>query len=349
MNRQPAKIEDGVFPIWQAATLAEELAYDIRNPELRITFDTGIPCVDDVFNPQLQGTLMTSLGRPSNGKTFWSNYLLLRTMEKMKAENRPPNEICVLVTTETSVEVTTLYWLSRLSGVPVKKVLRGEATEIDLKNISASVYQLMGLPFFIIGNSTQRSKTGRREMPKLGPSTITNAVDYILNGFKKKKADSQYEIKFMVTDYLQNLHKPDRKDNRTFYSETVGWAKDMATFIGGLHLLNVQANRDVDKRDIKIPQLGDGMETAAIEHKSQVVWSMHMPKMYNIELMPAIKKAGIDIPEIPVKKNLGYLSLLKQQEGESNYVWPVAMDFNNVSLKKIDPNRLRVSENDLYI
>lgn len=328
-------IQDAVYPISRAAALAEELAYDIKNPDKKISFSTGLPFVDDVLNPQLPGSLMTNLGRPSNGKTFFSNYLLLETMNRIKEEDRPPNEICVLVTTETSVEVTVLYWLSRISGVPVRKILRGEVTELDLDKISSSVYQLMGLPFFIIGNSSQRNrKSGRREMPKLGPQTITNAVDFILNEFKEEQTGKQYEIKFMVTDYLQNLWKPDHKQERTFYSETVSWAKDMAIFTGGIHLLNVQAKREVDDYEVKIPLKKDGMETSAIEHKSQIMWSTHIPASYLLELMPAIRKGKVNIPELPVQDNLMYLSLIKQQEGAANYIWPLLMDFNTLGLTK---------------
>ena len=338
-----AEIHDSVYPMWQAAQLAEDMAYDIANPELRGTFSTGIPFIDEVLNPQPVGTLMTNLGRPSNGKTMLSNYFIMQTLNRMKQENRPQNEICVLVTTETSIEVTAMYMLSRITGIPVGQVLRG-LRQVQLDKISASVYDLMGMPLFLIGVSAQRNKLGRREMPVLYPQTITDALDYIMNEFKNEETDQRYEVKFMVTDYLHNLSIPAGMDERRFYSDTVSWAKNTAYHIGGIHMLNAQAKRQVDDRDIKIPMKQDGMETSAIEHKSQVMWSCHMPHAYNLEIMSAIKRGGVDIPEIPVQDNLMYISLIKQQEGIHNRIWPLLVDFNTLEFKlhplQVQHNRL---------
>ncbi len=326
-----APVEETVFPMWQAVSLAEEMAEGIANPALRGTFSTGMDFVDEVLNPQPVGTLMTNIGRPSNGKTMFSNYLISRTIQKMKDENRPPNEICVLVTTETTIEVTAMYMMSRFSGIPVSRVLRG-LNVVELDKLKASVGALLGAPLFLIGVSAERNKQGRRTRPVLYPQTITDALDYIVNEFKNPETGERYEVKFMVTDYLQNLTIPPGIEQRRFYSETVSWAKDTAYHIGGIHLLNVQARREVDDRTIKIPVKQDGMETSAIEHKSQVIWTCHMPYAYMLEEMPAIKNGKNDIPEIPVQDNLLYLTLAKQQEGTHNIIWPLLVDFSTQQL-----------------
>src|SRR5574339_602684 len=113
----PDITQENVFPIWQAATLAQDLAHEMQEIDNLNTIRSGIPVVDAELNPIIGGSLVTVLGRPSNGKTFWSNFMLMQTLEALKTQKRPSNEICILITAETSVEVTALYWLSRFSGV----------------------------------------------------------------------------------------------------------------------------------------------------------------------------------------------------------------------------------------
>lgn len=327
-------IEENVYPMWQATTLAQEYVRDLHTPGMIKTLQTGLSFVDEVLDPMLEGSLVTVLGRPSNGKTLLGNYILLQTLNRLRMEQNT-NEICILISGETSVEVTALNWLSRFSGIPISRVKRGELTPDELVKLDESVYQVIGLPFFIIGHSTQRSKQNRKDRPLLNPKSLNKALDFILNEYKNPITGQFYEPRLLVTDYLQRLQNPSFKlTERQFFNYCVSWAKDTALWTGAVHVLNVQAKREVDDREIKIPLMGDGMETAAIEHNSQAMFSVHMPKQYNIGLMPALTKWGI--PELLVTKNLLYLTLLKQQEGESNHCWPLEIDFDRLQLHELN-------------
>ena len=338
-EQKALEIQEIVYPMWQAASLGVDLAHEVGDPEQVHTIRTGLDMIDSSLNPIIGGSLVTNLGRPSNGKTFLSNYMLLQTVARLEKEKRPPNEICILITAETSVEVTALYWAARFTGIPVKSVLRGELTHHQMDSLDASVYQLMDKPIFFVGHSTKRSKDGKKKRPNLNPQTLNDAVEFIVNDFKDPITDQHYEPVFTVTDYLQRLHKPDHLTERTFFNQCVSWAKDLAIWTGGIHWLNVQAKREVDKYDIKIPMMGDGMETSATEHNSQVMFSTHMPKQYGIQMMPEIESQNI--PELLVTDNLMYVTLLKQQEGDSMKMWPVYIDFNTHNLQQIDLNQFR--------
>lgn len=235
-------------------------------------------------------------------------------------ESGNTNEKCVLITTEVPVEIAALQWMARLSKITVSSVLRGELTQPQLKQLDNAAYEIMGLPLIIVGHSTQRSKDNRRKRPKLSPKTLDNSIEYILNEYKDSKSDKYIEPRLIVTDYLQRLHKDNDRDNDvSAYSAAVNWAKDVAIWAGCTHILNVQARREVDDYDIKIPMLGDGQWTSNVEQSGDVIFSVHMPKVYNIDVMPAL--SSWDLPETLVTDNLIYLALLKQKDGVANKCW----------------------------
>lgn len=335
------QIADNVYPMWQAAGLAQNLAHLTAGEDNRTTIKTSLPSLDEILNPVIGGSLITNIGRPSNGKTLFSNYLLMETMKTIlekEKRNQTTNEICILITAETSVEVTALTWMSRYTGIPVRKVLRG-LSESDLVKMDNNIGNVMGLPLFIIGHSTQRTKDGRKEPPNITPDKINEGIEYILNEFKNPITNQNYEIKFIITDYLHSLQKPEHVSERSFYSQTVGWAKKLSIWTDAVHMLNVQARREVDDREIKIPTIRDGMETSSIEHFSQVSFATHIPNFYGIQTMPSMN--GGRVPELLVTKYLMYIALLKQQEGEANFVVPVEIDFNNHTLKEINLDEYR--------
>lgn len=340
-------IGHNVYPMWQAAGLAQDLAHISADEENRTTIRTSLPSLDAVLNPVIGSSLITNIGRPSNGKTLFSNYLLMETMRTIleKTErNETTNEICILITAETSVEVTALTWMSRYTGIPVRNVLRGLSDD-ELTNLDKNIGNVMGLPLFIIGHSTQRTASGRKEPPNITPDVINQSIEYILNEFKNPLTGQNYDIKFIVTDYLHSLQKPDHIPERSFYSQTVGWAKKLSIWTDSVHMLNVQARREVEDREIKIPTIRDGMETSSIEHFSQVSFGTHIPNFYGIERMPEMN--GGRVPELLVKplcpkgKTLMYIALLKQQEGEANFVLPVQVDFATHTLKEINLDEYR--------
>lgn len=334
MDKKVTNIEEVVYPAWQAGTLAQDMYYALKD-DVSKTIKTHIPSVDEVVNPFFPGTLISILGRPQNAKTFMSMYILQENLRKLQETQAAKNEVCILITTEVSVEVAALQWMARASNVPVAKVLRGELSKEDLVALDDSVYQVMGLPLFIVGHSVQRAKDNRRTRPALSPNKLNDAMEYILNNYREPETDTFIEPKLIVTDYLQRLHNDDpRKGTVDFYSGAVDWAKDISLWAGCTHILNVQAKREVDERQIKIPMLGDGMNTSNIEQTSDLVFSVHMPKVYNLQTMPEFQSWGI--PQLIVTDNLIYLTLLKQKEGVANKAWVFEGDMGRLKLDEIN-------------
>ena len=113
-------------------------------------------------------------------------------------------------------------------------------------------------------------------------------------------------------DYLQRI--PGEKysgDRRLEVSESLDRCKDAALSFGAPWVVGVQARREVDTREVQIPLLADGQETANIEQASDKIISLVRPSKY--------RKAGERFGSITV---LGYkqmlVSLLKQKLGIDN-------------------------------
>lgn len=319
-----------VYPISHAAFLAQDMAQQLASP-LAWKIKTYLPTVDEVLNPMLGGALITVLGRPQNAKSFFSDYMLRVTMDEIIRNKKQAEQIVILVNSEVSVEITALKWMARYSKVPLSKILRGECDPEDLEKVDDSAYKIMGLPMVIIGHSSGRTRDNKRVRPNLTPDSINGALEYIFNEYKVADSDKAVDPRLIVTDYLQLLHVPPAADRRSYFTEAMRWAKDVALWGGCPHILNVQAKREVDGRDVKIPLLGDGGEAAAIEQFSDVVFSVHMPKVYNIEEMRAFDMWNI--PELVVTDYLLYIVLLKQKDGFANKGWVFHCDFDNLDLK----------------
>lgn len=337
MDKNIENISEVVYPISDATYLAQDMATRmITNQREGRGVRIGLPELDEVVNPFFETNLISVIGRPQNAKTFLSMYILQETMNRMLNKNAPTNEACILVTTEVTVEVAALQWMARASGIPVSKVVRGELDPREMKQLGDSAYKVNGLPLFIIGHSSQRDSKDRRKRPSLTPEVIENGIDHIINNYKDPRTDKFIEPTLIVTDYLQRIHRPrgDKRSKTDFFSDCVDWAKDLAFWASCPHILNVQARRVVDERDVKIPMIGDGEWTANIEQSSDVIFSTHMPKVYNIQMMREFSSWGI--PELLVNDNMIYLTLLKQKEGTANKCWVLEGEMGLLKLKVLN-------------
>lgn len=329
MTKKENNSPEMVYSMWQAAMNATEMARELSDPSVT-KIKTGLESVDQFLNPFIGSNLISIIGRPGHAKTFFTDYMLMRTMTEIIEKGNEDSEGVVLINTEVPVEVTALKWMSRYSGVLVSKTMRGECTPEDIQKIDDSVYKVIGYPIFFVGYSEQRSKVGRKARPNLNPDTLNDALDYVINTFKTQN-DQFLKIRLMVTDYLQQMQKPSNISNPDFYRDCVDWAKNAAVWAGAAHLLNVQAKEDVDSREVQIPMISDAQWTSNVGQTSTVVMSVHRPEQSKLKRMPAIWG---QTPEVPVKPDMLYLALLKQKEAISNKVWLLKMGFNDYSLSE---------------
>ena len=139
----------------------------------------------------------------------------------------------------------------------------------------------------------------------------------------KQKAVSRHTVAsyrdgwHLFLDYLQQMEPEERPNTRNREGtrrmdifENVYRCKDMALALGCPVILGVQARREVDDRPWKLPQLGDGMESSNIEHTSDKMLSVWMPKTSETVGEP-LRGAR----ELTVNDNLLLVRICKQKMG----------------------------------
>lgn len=321
-------IAQNVFSANEAATLATKFANERKEVlQMGTPITWGMPSLDNYLNPMMAGDLITIIGRPANGKTYLAMYLLDRIMNLLFKSGKP-NEAVVLVTLEVSVERSALYQMARMSGVSVRSVIRGEADQNALEFLGLAAFQLGEMPFFIIGHSTQRASDGRRKRPDLSPDNITRALEYIMNEYVT--IDGEFiEPRLLVIDYLQRMTAPPGMTWNEHYSLSVDWAKNTAIWAGCPVVLAVQAKRDVDERQIKMPTLADGQSTSNVEQSSDFSFGVWMPKTAGLKRVP--KFGGLANP-VDVTDTLMLVSVLKQKDGPAGLVQPLYIDPDQMKL-----------------
>lgn len=325
-NHNPA---ENVYTAQVASNLAKVLVKDrkrivesIQNDE-EILINFGLPALDGYLNPFMEGDLITILGRPQNGKTLIAMWLLDTIVNRCLSFE---NKVVILVTTEVTVERSILYQLARICNISVRSALRGELTPDELKGLDMAALKIGSMPLFIIGHSSKRSKDNKRARPQLTPENIEKCIEYIFNHYKDEVTGTYVEPALIVIDYLQRLYNanPIQIPPPQFYSGAVDWAKNLAFWGGCPVVLNVQAGREVDTREIKMPTMKDGQFTSNIEQSSDFSFGTWMPKTCGYEI---VKNAHKSIPSrLQVTDRLLLLSCLKQKDGPAGSWFPLYVE-----------------------
>lgn len=295
----------------------------------------GIPKINEYMNPFMGGDLICTLGRPGQGKSLLTNWLFDNQLKRL-SETRPANEVGIYITSEVSVERAALYWMSRIADVSMRRAIRGELDKIEIGKLGLAAVKLSTYPLFIIGHSLERSENNKRGRPDLTVNNINNAIDYIINTYKDPETDRYIDPQIIILDYLQRLSIPrELHGNRAeAMLQAVDWAKNTAIWTGSPLFLNVQASRDVDQRQIKIPEKSDAQWTSNVEQSADLLLGVWMPYMTNDMTIPAIGGA----PALRSTPNLLMLAVLKQKDGPAGSVFPLY----------VEPEKLRIMEYGLH-
>ena len=295
----------------------------------RIEF--GLPYANEYLNPFMGGDLVCTLGRPAQGKSLLTNWLFDNQLKRL-SKHRPPNEVGILITTEVTVERAALYWMARMANVSMRQAIRGELDTIEIKRFGLAAVRLSTYPMFIIGHSSKRSETGRRARPNLTIDNLTGAIDYIINTYKDPETDRHIDPQIIVLDYLQRLSMPKsaRGDRAEANLIAVDWAKNTGIWTGAPFFLNVQAGRNVDTREIRIPQMDDAQWTSNVEQSADFMFGVWIPHQTGHHTLKPIS----NLPAMKTDENLMLVGVLKQKDGPSG----------NVLALYIEPDKLLIRE-----
>lgn len=259
---------DVLFTPPEAAVAARQ-ALEYRRAHRAEGIYLGIPAIDRHLTPLLADNLVTVLGRPGAGKTGIMLWWARREAKRLLAAG-DEKKVVVYITYEQSVEDLTAFNVAAEKHVPTDGMARGTLSDGDWRKVVGALAEGITLPLAIIGHSMSR----RQRRPRLTLTNVAETLAYLVDSLKA-------EPHMIFLDYLQRI--PGEKysgDRRLEVAESLDRCKDAALAFGAPWVVGVQAKREVDSRDLQIPMLSDGQETANIEQASDKVFSVVRPCKY---------------------------------------------------------------------
>lgn len=271
---------------------------------------TGIPSLDKYIKPGRPGELITIIGRPGHMKTGfmmrWARYLADNIIEEGKEET----ECIVFVSWEMAVEELTLYDFAFSLGISADDVASG-IIPLGEDSMMKAIAVRSTTPIYVVGPSLEK----RRNELQYSMPDVMRALKYI---------EDEWNLmpRAVFLDYLQAMAPPFGGERRIQVEENVRLAKQAALEMACPVIMGCQARREVDTRKIKIPRQHDGMESSAIEHKSDKVIGLWKPS--KTEQMPC------NLPEPwgghEVTDNILFAGISKQRFGPAGKIFPLYTD-----------------------
>jgi replicative DNA helicase len=228
------------------------------------------------FLPVMQGEIITVLGRPGSGKTgFMLRWARERAKDLQKqamlGNKEAANSVVLYVTLEQMVEELRLFHASAENEISATDIISGQANE-KMETVKKTLRDLHTTPLWFIGKSRER----RKNKTPINEKTLHEAFTSIEQW---QGDDAVQTLDSIFIDYLQRF-RPGQKDWVQFYGDTVNGLKDMAGDFSTRVILGVQAKREVDQRNVKIPDQDDGQWTSGIEQQSDGMLSVCRPSHY---------------------------------------------------------------------
>lgn len=317
-----------VFTPAEISTAYVEYAEKIReHAENGLTW--GVPSMDKAIIPLRPGDVVGIIARPGHGKSTLSAYLAKRTAMNIMRENGQDRQCVVFCTFEQTVEECeaffecgTQYNVSEFAWgkVPMDIVKRQAVKRIDL-------------PVWLMGKSLVR----RRRTPRMTPDTIYRAIDSI-------EADYGVKPALVVLDYIQIVPVEHARERVQQVGEAILKSKELAGEIGAPIVVCVQAKRQVDTYQSKIPTAADCQWASAIEQAADKLLGIWRPCLTDEKLIgETIKVAG---REVVLTQNLFVAKLLKQRWYSAGHVFllhfdPAAVKLADLELRSGDPPPVR--------
>lgn len=228
----------------------------------------GISGIDTILNPLRPSREVFILGRPSHGKTSFCTQWA-RNLATTLQQTGKDGEVVVFITWEMPVEDFGMYDLASECKMDSAALDQGKVTPDEWTALEAAAMRRATLPLWLIGHSVAR----RKKMPRL---TMTNVAQSLMWA----EREMGIKPKAIFLDYLQLIQPEESKERRLQVEENVYRIKDMAQALGTVAIAAAQARREVDDREWKVPMMGDGQESSAIEQAADVVIGVSRPILY---------------------------------------------------------------------
>lgn len=267
--------------------------------------------------PMLPGEIMGVLARPGNGKTSWM-VRWARHRAKMLRETGITDRAVVYVTLEQSIEELNAFNLAADRRISITNMAMGEITPDEWKDCLREGIQRRFMPLWNIGYS---SMTDKKQI-RLDADALRGSLELIRDVHKLK-------IDAVFVDYLQRIPY-DRAESKTVgVSDNLDAIKTIALSQKFPGIIGIQARREVDDSDDKVPTIDDGQWTSNIEQSCDKLIALMRPANYS--------KQGEQLAGLTVDGNCQMVvDMLKQKLGPANFRKYVYFDPIYNKLEELD-------------
>lgn len=272
----------------------------------------GIRSVDHDLLPLRPGELITITSRPGHYKSgFMERWARMIAQDLLKEDKK--QEVVVYVTWEMAVEEIGLYDLAAAISLNAADVAQGRIDDAGLEKLRGAAMRRASIPLWLVGHSIKR----RKKRTRLTLTNVARALMWI-------EDNMAFHPRIIFLDYLQQMETERRKGQevarRLDIFENVHRCKDMALAMGCPVVLGVQAGRQVDGREWKLPQMGDQQESSNVEQTADKMLSLWYPSR-SLRKGEEIQTTGLFVQD-----NLLILGLVKQRLGPAGMWWPLHVD-----------------------
>ena len=268
-----------------------------------ITF--GVQAIDKMVIPMRPGELISLIARPGHGKTSLLAYFAREHARRIMERDKVGSEAVVYVTWEQSAEELEAFFQAD-GQHSVSDIAWGRA---DLDAIKRQSVKRAGVPIWVIGHGIGRAG---RDVPRMTPEAVLNAIESMYDDFKVRPV-------LMLFDYMQLIPIQGVRDRVQRVTEVPIRIKEVALRIGCPALVGVQARREVDDRQEKIPEMRDAQWASSIEQTSDKVFGLWRPCITEDEGR-TIRIEGMR-QELDINDRLLVLRLLKQRGDRGRFTW----------------------------
>lgn len=260
--------------------LLMEVVEDMESPEPWV--ETGFDKLDYWLDGGLRpGEVMLIAARPSVGKSAFALQLALH----MAGNGNP--------VTVWSLEMRPKAWVRRglagLSGVPLKKIRRGELTGDDENDILLATQLIHKKPLYFAPEKSDTTPEG---------FTAQALIEKTLN-----------KSKVLLIDYLQLMEAPQAHSREQEVAKHSRNLKLTANRLGISIIALAQLNRDAQG---KVPSMNDLRESGSLEQDADIIVFLHRDLNKDTNLY----------------QNSGLFLLAKNRDGETGGI-PVTYDWRH--------------------
>lgn len=244
-------LDDGQGDRWYYAPerLVGEAEHALTHvPEPGLT--TGFERYDRVFGGLQRGELIVVAARPSVGKT---------AMVLNMACNSGSS--CAVFSGEQSTRDVVRRMIASQANIPLSRLRVGGLIEDDRRKAAKAMQWFRQSQIHVID----------RPSP-----TLTEVVR------ETRRLVHLHGIRLVVVDYLQRMrYELPRASREENVEHSVRGLKELARDLDIPVLIAAQVNRDVEKREDKVPTMADLLHSSAVEREADVVMTMYRERVYD--------------------------------------------------------------------